>query len=86
LQNEDNHQTWDRHLHGRERNSFVIAGASAAVVCNEDGDCWPTGVKHEYPAGAGVVIHEDDWAPGDRFRWREHEARGYWRGGDWVEW
>jgi len=34
----------------------------------------------------GVVIHEDDWSPGERHRWREHEGRGYWRGGHWVEW
>lgn len=59
---------------------------SAAVVCNDEGDCWHTGVRHEYPAGAGVVIHEDDWTPGERHRWREHEGRGYWRGGNWVEW
>jgi hypothetical protein len=49
----------------------------AAVVCNEDGECWHSGVRHEYPAGAGVVIHEDDWTPGERFRFREHEGRGY---------
>jgi hypothetical protein len=61
-------------------------GASAAVVCNEDGDCWHTGVRHEYPTGAGVVIHEEDRLPGERYRWREHEGRGYWRGGNWVEW
>jgi hypothetical protein len=53
-----------------------------AVVCNEDGECWHSGD----PAGAGVVIHENNWTPGERFRFREHEGRGYWRGGNWVEW
>ena len=66
--------------------AFGAVAASAAIVCNEEGDCWHAGVRHEYPAAAGVVIHEDNWAPGERFHWREHEGRGYWRGGNWVEW
>lgn len=66
--------------------ALTSIASSAAVVCNEDGECWHSGVRHEYPAGAGVVIHEDDWSPGERFRWWEHEGRGYWRGGNWVEW
>jgi hypothetical protein len=46
--------------------------SSAAVVCNEDGECWHSGVRHEYPAGAGVVIHEDDWSPGERWKTRRN--------------
>jgi hypothetical protein len=66
--------------------TFTAVAASAAIVCNEDGDCWHAGVRHEYPAAAGVIIQEDNWAPTERHRWREHEGRGYWRGGNWVEW
>jgi len=73
-------------LAGASALTFTAVAASAAVVCNEEGDCWHAGVRHEYPASAGVVIHEDDWTPGERHRWREHEGRGYWRGGKWVEW
>jgi hypothetical protein len=66
--------------------ALSAVSASAAIVCNEDGDCWHVGVRHEYPAAAGVIIQEDNWAPSERHRWREHEGRGYWRGGNWVEW
>jgi hypothetical protein len=36
--------------------ALSAASASAAVVCNEDGECWHVGVRHEYPPSAGVVI------------------------------
>ena len=50
-------------------------------------NCIPTGqVFHRYidpqrdiPESA-YEVHEDDWAPGERYRWREHEGGGYWRG------
>jgi hypothetical protein len=31
--------------------------------------------------------HPDNWrwGAGERFRWREHEGRGYWLGGRWTE-
>jgi hypothetical protein len=34
--------------------------ASAAVVCSGN-VCWHTHERYEYPATAGVVVHEDDW-------------------------
>lgn len=58
----------------------------AAIVCDEDGDCWHTRTVYTFPPAAGVVVHPDDWRwEGEKYRWREHEGRGYWRGGNWVE-
>jgi len=69
----------------------ILAGssisASAAIVCNGN-VCWHTHERYTYPPDAGVVIHEDNWrwGPSERFTFREHEGRGYWRGDDWVNW
>jgi len=61
--------------------------ASAAIVCAND-VCWHTHEAYAYPPDARVVVHEDDWkwGPSERFTFREHEGRGYWRGHDWVAW
>ena len=61
--------------------------ASAAIVCSGH-VCWHTHDAYDYPHGAGVVVHEDDWkwGPREKFVFREHEGRGYWRGGRWVVW
>jgi hypothetical protein len=60
-------------------------GASAAIVC-QGNVCWHTHERLEYPPGAKVMIHEDDWRPGPRITFREHEGRGYWKGDSWTEW
>jgi hypothetical protein len=59
--------------------------ASAAVVCREH-VCWHVKEMRDYPAEAGVIIHEDDWRwrPEERYEWREHEGHGYWRDGAWI--
>ena len=61
--------------------------ASAAIVCSGN-VCWHTHERYEYPATAGVVVHEDDWkwGPSEKFTFREHEGRGYWRGDTWTSW
>lgn len=62
--------------------------ASARVVCNDDGDCWHSSKVYEYPAGVDVTVHDSDdwkWKEGEKLRWHEHEGRGYWHGGTWVE-
>lgn len=66
--------------------AFSLSHASAAIVCTDDGDCWHTHADYDYPPRVGVVVHPDGWAwnEGDHYRWREHEGRGYWHGGDWV--
>jgi hypothetical protein len=60
--------------------------ASAAVVCNADGACWHVKRAYSYPATAGIVVHPNGWRWGarDRYTWREHVGRGYWRNGVWV--
>ena len=63
--------------------------ASAEIVCNHDGDCWHAREHYDYQPTFGLTIHGDDWrwkdADHDRYRWREHDGRGYWRSGVWVQ-
>ena len=70
--------------------SLVIGatGASAAVVCNEEGDCWRVKKRVEYKPELRLRIYEDDWKwkEGENYRWREaRHDRGYWRGGVWID-
>lgn len=64
----------------------TTVGASAAIVCNRDGDCWHVRDHYDYRPEFGVVVHPDDWRwrAHDRYHWREHEGRGYWHSGVWV--
>jgi hypothetical protein len=66
--------------------TLSAACASAAVVCAGP-VCWHTHERYEYPPSARVVVHDDDWKwkKHEKYRWREHEGRGYWRGDHWVE-
>ena len=41
--------------------AFGATSASAAIVCNEQGDCWKTKEKYAYPPDARVRIYADDW-------------------------
>ena len=62
----------------------MAAPASAYVACNREGDCWHTGDR-DFHRGVGISVHEDNWKwHGDRYHWREHEGRGYWRKGVWI--
>jgi hypothetical protein len=62
-------------------------GASAAIVCSGN-MCWHTQETYAYPPESRVIVHEDDWrwGPTERYIFREHEGRGYWRGDRWTEW
>ena len=68
----------------------ITTGASAAVVCNEDGDCWKVKDKHTYPPEVNLRVYDDDWkwadADRERYRWRDPGVgRGYYgRGGVWI--
>jgi hypothetical protein len=74
--------------------SFVAAlafsmSASAAVVCNDAGDCWRTKERLTYPPEARVEIYDDDHViDTKKYKLREPgEGRGYWRGpppGVWI--
>lgn len=70
--------------------SLSAGAASAAVVCNDDGDCWRTTKTYEYRPEFKLRIHKDDWKWSDadksKYRWREAgKGRGYWRDGVWIE-
>jgi hypothetical protein len=64
----------------------LTASASAAVVCNEEGDCWRVKETHTYPPDVKLHVYEDDWTiDTKKHRWREPgPRRGYWRGGVWI--
>ncbi len=67
--------------------ALSATAASAEIACNAEGDCWHVKEHQFYRPEHGVIIHPDSWkwAEHDKYRWREHEGRGYWRGGRWVE-
>lgn len=64
-----------------------VISASAAIVCSGD-VCWHTHEVVQYPPEAHVIVHEDNWrwGPTERYIFREHEGRGYWRDDKWVTW
>ena len=61
----------------------------AAVVCNEEGDCWRTTQRYEYRPEHRVTIHDDVWKLEKQYRLREdreeHKKRGYYKSGVWIE-
>ncbi len=63
-----------------------MTAADAAIVCNREGECWHVRHPYRYRDEFGLVVHEDGWrwGAGERFVWREHEGRGYWRNGVWI--
>jgi hypothetical protein len=67
--------------------ALSAASASAAIVCTGN-VCWHTHEAYTYPSESRVIVHPDAWrwGPSERFSWREHEGRGYWRGDSWVAW
>ena len=68
---------------------FTATTASAEIVCNDDGDCWHVKTRHEYKPEFKVKVYPDNWKWADtdekRYRWREHDGRGYWRQGVWID-
>ena len=64
----------------------LSTGASAAIVCNEDGDCWKVKERHKYPPDVQLRVYEDDWTIDEKkYKWRDPgEKRGYWRRGVWI--
>jgi hypothetical protein len=62
--------------------ALPASSVSAAIACTGN-VCWHTPERYEYPPEARVIIHPDDWhwRRHERYFWREHEGRGYWRGG-----
>ena len=66
--------------------TLTTTAASARIVCNQWGECWHVRDNFAYKPEFGLTVHEDGWkwGAGDKYRWREHEGRGYWRHGVWV--
>jgi hypothetical protein len=64
----------------------MATSASAAVACNRDGECWHVKNDYKYKPEFGVTIHENNWkwGAGEKYRWREHTGRGFWRNGVWI--
>jgi hypothetical protein len=69
----------------------IPTAASAAVVCNRDGDCWHSDRNYRYPREMPLERHPDhwyfhqNWSESRDRHWRDyHEGRGYYRGGVWV--
>jgi hypothetical protein len=65
--------------------ALISTSASAGIVCNAEGDCWHTRAVYQYQPIFGLTVHEDDWRwnDGEKHAWREHDGRGYWKGGSW---
>ena len=82
-------KTFTKVLIGAGVGLALTAGtASAAVVCNEEGDCWRVSGEPRYEPSLKLRIHKDDWKwkEGERYRWREPgRGSGYWRNGVWIE-
>ena len=66
--------------------AVMATSASAAIACNREGVCWHVNRHYVYAPEYGVVIHPNRcrWGPRDRFVFKEHTGRGYWRNGVWV--
>lgn len=70
--------------------AMVSTSASAAIVCNRDGDCWRTKKRYDYRPEFGLRIYSDNWSwkrrDRNRYRWRDaNDGRGYYRNGVWLK-
>ena len=66
--------------------ALATTSASAAVVCNDEGECWHVRGHADYKPEFRLHGHPDNWRwrHTEHYRWREHEGHGYWRGGLWI--
>ena len=66
--------------------ALSATSASAYIACNGEGQCWHVQRHYGYRPEFGVVVHPNNWqwGPAERYTWREHHGRGYWRGGHWM--
>jgi len=66
--------------------ALPVTSASAAIVCNREGECWHVRHAWRYQPEFGLVVHPNGWRwrAHEHYVWREHEGRGYWRNGVWV--
>lgn len=67
--------------------TMSASDASAAIVCNRDGDCWKVRGRPRYKPEFGLRIYGDDWRwrRGENYRWRKSgRGHGYYRDGVWI--
>ena len=68
--------------------SLTAATASAAIVCNDEGDCWRVSGEPRYEPTLKLRIQKDDWKwkEGEKYRMRDSgKGHGHYRNGVWVE-
>ena len=65
----------------------LSVNASAAIVCNDEGECWRVKEIHTYPPEMKLHVYKDDYViDTKKYKWREPgPKRGYYRGGIWIE-
>ena len=66
--------------------ALTATSASALIACNREGVCWHVHRGFVVRPEWGIVVHPDSWrwGPRERFVFKEHPGRGYWRNGVWV--
>lgn len=67
--------------------AMTAGTASAAVVCNNDGDCWRVRGRPVYSPELRLNVYPDNWRwrSGERYRWRDSgRGHGYYRDGVWI--
>jgi len=67
--------------------ALSATAASAAVICNDEGDCWRVKERRDYAPELKLRVYDDDWKwkEGEKYRWRDPGAgHGYYRGGVWI--
>jgi hypothetical protein len=75
-------------LIGASMLALTAGTASAAVVCNQEGDCWRVSGEPKYESGLNLRIQKDDWKwkEGEKYRWRDSgKGHGHYRNGVWIE-
>lgn len=68
--------------------ALTATAASAAVVCNNEGDCWRVSGEPRYEPSLKLRIMPDSWKwkEGEHYRWREPgRGHGHWHNGAWIE-
>ena len=68
--------------------AMTAGAASAAVVCNEEGDCWRVKEQRNYEPSLKLRVMPDDWKwkDGEKYRWRDSgKGHGHYRNGVWIE-
>jgi len=70
--------------------AVTTVSASAATVCNSNGECWQTHQRYKtYPTTLGVHFYTDRWArrhhTDHKYQWRDkqNDDRGYYDHGNW---